>query len=151
MKQLNDESFSSFYVELWVLCDEMTAINDDDKNSENYEMKMVNQFVHGIHDRLVKIDVKKYVANTKEYPTFCAKDVLQAAQYYAEQHEVDINYFKSYKISWNLLNGIKEMKLSVANISLKKRVLIGSRTYKGNLRDDGNDRKRLLCYSCHKP
>ena len=130
---------------------------------------MVNQFVHGIQDRLVKIDVKKYVANMKDQPTFCVKDVLQVAQNYAEQHEEDINYFKSYKISWNLVNGINELKLSVAYINLKKMIPISSKTFKGNRRHDLNDRQKLftrtykenqrhdvndrqkLCYKCHKP
>ena len=62
-KQIVDESFSSFYIELWVLCDEMQAMNGDNKNAKAFEMKFVNQFVHGLHDRLVKIDVKKYFSN----------------------------------------------------------------------------------------
>ena len=58
-----DESFSSFYVELWVLGDEMQAMNEDSKNARAIEMKVINQFVHGLHDHLVKIDVKKYLAH----------------------------------------------------------------------------------------
>ena len=80
-KQIVDESFSSFYVELWVLCHEMQAMNGDSKNAKAFEMKVVNQFVHGLHDRLVKIDVKKYLSNAKEDPNFSGKDILQAAQY----------------------------------------------------------------------
>ena len=56
-----DESFSSFYVELWVIGDEMKAMSEDSKNDRAIEMKVVNQFLHGLHDRLMKIDVKKYL------------------------------------------------------------------------------------------
>ena len=65
-----DESFSSFYVELWILDDEMQAMNDNSKNARAIKMIVVNHFVHGFLDRLVKIDVKKYLAHAKEDQTF---------------------------------------------------------------------------------
>ena len=65
---------------------------------------MVTQFVHAIHDRLVRIDVNKYVANTKDYPLFYVNvlcrfyvDILQLAQYYAEQDEVELIILKVIK------------------------------------------------------
>ena len=40
-KQTADESFSSFYVELWVLGDEMQAMSEDSKNVRAHlEMKV---------------------------------------------------------------------------------------------------------------
>ena len=144
-KQIVDESFSSFYVELWVLCDEMQAMNGDSKNAKAFEMKVVTQFVHGLHDRLVKIDVKKYLS--KEDSNFCGKDI-QAAQYYAEEHEVETSYAKNYETSWNLVNEVKEPKIAVANINQDKRVRIDPNSVN---RNDDNNRERLLCYNCQKP
>ena len=66
--------------------------------------------------------VKKYLAHVIEDQTFCGKDILQAVQYYAEEHEVDTNYSKSYKNSWNLVNGVKEPKLAISNLNQEKRV-----------------------------
>ena len=99
----------------------MKAIRDQEKDNKANEIRVVNQFLHGIHDRLVKLDVKKYVSQAKGYPELCGKDVLQTAQFYAEQHEVDTNYSKSYKESWNLINGLSNQNLSVADLNTEKK------------------------------
>ena len=52
--QNTEELFSSFNVELLVICDEMNATREQEKESKANEIRVVNQFVHGIHDRLVK-------------------------------------------------------------------------------------------------
>ena len=75
---------------------------------------------------------------------------MQAAQFYAEQHEVDTNYSKSYKDSWNLINGLSNQQLSVANLNTDKKVRIDPRTtkYESSSSNDSLNRDAIKCFNC---
>ena len=47
-EQKSDESFSSFFKELWTLCDEMAAIQPI--SDANNEQRMINQFTQGLQN-----------------------------------------------------------------------------------------------------
>ena len=59
-EQHQDASFASFHEELWTLCDEMSAIQPTrDKDARGNEMRVMDQFAQGLHDRIVRRDVKR--------------------------------------------------------------------------------------------
>ena len=78
-EQHQDESFASFHEELWTLCDEMSAIRPiGDKDEKVNEMRVINQFAQGLHDRLVRRDVKRFVAQNRTNGLHCSMEVLEA-------------------------------------------------------------------------
>ena len=90
-EQHADESFASYYEELWALCDELTALRGaDDTDQALTETRVMNQFAQGIHDRLVRSDVKRYIAQ-HGMNNICSMDVLEAASDVAKDHAVKKN------------------------------------------------------------
>ena len=92
-------------------------IHDDDN-----VRRMINQFTQGLHDKIVRSDVKRYVLSYSEEQGFASWHVLDAAKYYAKDHGVEEAYDKSYSESSALLNKRPESvgKLNVSNVNIKE-------------------------------
>ena len=100
-EQKCDESFSSFFDELWTLCGEMAAIQSiEDKDKEP---KVISQFTQGIHDKILRNDVRRYVLTHSEKPGFASWHVLDAAKNFSKDHGVEESYYKSYEECATLL------------------------------------------------
>ena len=120
-EQHMDESFASYHEELWALCDEMTALRAaDDVDPRLTEVRVINQFALGIHDRLVRSDVKRYVAQNRT-SNICSIDVLETASDAARDHAVEELYTHTYRESVEFLSkrveekGTHTAKVKVAN------------------------------------
>ena len=65
-EQHADELFKSCHEELLALCDAITALRGSgDADPLVTEARVINQFVQGIHDRLVRSYVKRCVAQNR--------------------------------------------------------------------------------------
>ena len=122
-EQHMDESFASYHEELWALCDEMTALRAaDDVDPRLTEVRVINQFALGIHDRLVRSDVKRYVAQNRT-SNICSIDVLETASDAARDHAVEELYTHTYRESVQFLSkrveekGTHTAKVKVANLN----------------------------------
>ena len=91
-------------------------IHDNDN-----ERRMINQFTQGLHDKIVRSDVKRYVLSHSEEQGFASWHVLDAAKYQAKDHGVEEAYFKSYSESAALLSKRPDSgKFSVSNVNTKE-------------------------------
>ena len=64
---------------------------------------MIYQFTQGLHGKIVRSDVKRYVLSHSEHEGFASWHVLKAEKYYAKDHGVEENYYKAYSESMSLL------------------------------------------------
>ena len=123
-EQRADESFASFHEELWALCDEMTALKAaDEADSVVSEIRVINQFAQGIHDRLVRSDVKRFVAQNRLSGEMCSMDVLEAASDSARDHVAEENYTLTYRESVDFLSKRveeKNTKVKVSNLNPRR-------------------------------
>ena len=67
-------------------------------DAEN-EHRMINQLTQGLHDKIVRSDVKRYVLSHSGQEGFASWHVLDAAKYYAKDHSVEENYYNAYYIA----------------------------------------------------
>ena len=62
-EQRPDESFASFHEKLWALCEKMTALRATEEAEPLVSaIRVIKRFAQGINDRLVRSDVKRFVA-----------------------------------------------------------------------------------------
>ena len=105
---------------MWALCDELNSFRGaDDTDQALTETRVMNQFAQGIHDRLVRSDVKRYIAQ-HGMNSICSMDVLETASDAAKDHAVEEQYAHTYHESAEFLNKRVEekgAKLRVANIN----------------------------------
>ena len=173
-EQHADESFASYYEELWALCDELTALRGaDDTDQALTETRVMNQFAQGIHDRLVRSDVKRYIAQ-HGMNNICSMDVLEAASDVAKDHAVEEQYAHTYRESVEFLNKRveeKNTKLKVSNVNLQSQRPDHSTPKESQYRSNRNyDEQRptssyrekqvefkkrrnsqVVCYRCQQP
>ena len=79
----------------------------------------MNQFAQGINDRLVRSDVKRYIAQ-HGISNICSMDVLEAASEVEKDHAVEEKYAHTYRERIEFLNKRveeKSSKLKVSNIN----------------------------------
>ena len=83
------------------------------------EQRMINQFTQGLHDKIVRSDVKRYVLSHSKQEGFASWHVLDAAKYYAKDHGVVENYYKAYSDSMSLLMKRSDSgsKLNISNVN----------------------------------
>ena len=116
-EQKSDESFSSFFNNLWTLCDEMASIQviSDYDN----ETRVIKQFTQGIHNIIMRNSLKQYVRAHGEEVGFCSRNVFDAVKYFAKDHSVEKQYFKTYNDAAMLLKQRQDPseKLKVSNIN----------------------------------
>ena len=102
------------------MCDELPALRGtDDTDQALTETRVMNQFAQDIHDRLVRSDVKRYIAQ-HGMNSICSMDVLETASDAAKDHAVEEQYAHTYRESVEFLNKRVEekgAKLRVANIN----------------------------------
>ena len=99
-EQQADELFASLNKELKALCDEMTAFRGtDDADPLMTELRTINQFAIGIHDRLVRSDVKRNVAHNRTC-NICSMDFIETSDA-ARDHAVEKHCTKTYRKSVN--------------------------------------------------
>ena len=80
----------------------------------------MNQFAQGIHDRLVRSDVKRFVEQKRLTGNICSMDVLEAASNSAIDHAVEENYTHTNRESVEFLCKRveeKSTKIRVANLT----------------------------------
>ena len=116
-EQKSDESFASFFKDLWGLCDEMEAMKPiDDADKEDM---VVGRFTEGIHNVIVRNSVKQYVNTHGLIDGFISRNVYDAAKFYARDTGVEEQYFKSYNETASLLKKRQDpdKRFSVSNIN----------------------------------
>ena len=84
---LCDESFSSFFNNLWTLCDEMAAMKSI--SDQDSEARVITQLTQGIHNIIVRNSVKQYINSYGDHPDFMSRDVYDAAKYFAKDTGVE--------------------------------------------------------------
>ena len=116
-EQKSDESFSSFFNNLWTLCDEMAAMKSI--SDQDSEARVITQFTQGIHNIIVRNSVKQYINTFGDHPEFMSRDVYDAAKCFAKYTGVEEQYFKTYNDSAMLLKQRQEpaTKVSVCNLN----------------------------------
>ena len=115
-EQHADESFAN-YEELWALCDMLNSLRGtDDTDQALTETRVLNQFAKGVHDRLVKSDVKQYIAQ-HGMNNICIIDVQEAASEVAKDHAVEEQYAHTYRESVEFLNKRVEEKRTKLKVS----------------------------------
>ena len=116
-EQKSDESFASFFKDLWGLCDEMAAMKPIE-DAEKEDM-VVGRFAEGIHNVIVRNSVKQYVNTHGLIDGFISRNVFDAAKFYARDTGVEEQYFKSYNETASLLKKRQDpdKRLSVSNIN----------------------------------
>ena len=106
------------------MCDEPTALRGaDDTDQALTETRVMNQFAQGIHDRLVRRDVKRHIAQ-HGISNICSMDVLEAASEVAKDHAVEEKYAHTYRESVEFFNKRveeKSTKMKVSNINPQSR------------------------------
>ena len=122
-EQHADESFASYHEELWALSDEMSALRGaGDADPLVTEVRVINQCAQGIHDRLVRSDVKRYGAQNRS-SNVCSMDILETASDAARDHAVEEHYTHTYRESIEFLSKRVEekgAKIKVANIKTQQ-------------------------------
>ena len=119
----------------------MTALRPTgDSDNRYHELRVIDQFAQGLHDRLVRSDVKKFVARYRTSNVLSSLDVLEAASDAAKDHAVEENYTRTYRESATFLSKRveeKESKVSVANVNHK--LMLEKKTTE----QQGQDREKI--------
>ena len=79
----------------------------------------MNQFAKGIQDRIVRSEVKRYIAEN-ETSEICSMNILETASDAAREHAVEEQYSHTYRESVKFGNkGVEEkvVKLKVSNVN----------------------------------
>ena len=81
-----------------------------------------NQYTQGLHDKILRSDVKWYFLSHSEKEGFASWYVLDAAKYYAKDHGVEENYHKAYSESMSLITKRPDSgsQLNVSNVNTEK-------------------------------
>ena len=121
----------------------MAAIQSiEDKDNEH---KLISQFTQGIHDKIVRNDVRRYVLTHSERPGFASWHVLDAAKHFAKDHGVKEGYCKSYEECASLLRKRQDTKVSVSNINTpEKSTRTDTKTAENKQRDQKEQGARHL-------
>ena len=145
-EQHQDESFASFHEELWTLCDEMSAIlPTGDKDERVNEMRVIDQFAQGLHDRLVRRDVKRFVALNRTNGLLCSMEVLEAATDAAREYAVEEKYMRTFRESSIFLSKRVEVKeTNIGMFNINQRAI-------NNRSSDPRDRNREAKCDSDKP
>ena len=80
-------SHSLHFMKAVGLFDEWSAIRTTGDKDE----KKIDQFALGLHDRLVRRDVKRFVAQNRTNGLICRMEVLEAATDAAREHALEEN------------------------------------------------------------
>ena len=133
-------------------------------------MRVINQFAQGLHDRLVRRDVKRFVAQNRTNGLLCSMEVLEATTDAAREYAVEENYMRTYRESAFFLSKIEERKetnIRVFNINQKTIEKRSSDPHDRNreakcdadkpsrdLTQQSNFRRRravpIVCYNCQQ-
>ena len=116
-EQKSDESFSSFFNNLWTLCDEMNAMKP--KRDQDNETKVIIQFTQNVHNIIVRNSLKQYLNAHGDNDDFISRHIFDAAKYYAKDHGVEDQYYKSYDDAAMLLKQgqAPNTKVNISNVN----------------------------------
>ena len=83
------------------------------------ETRVIKQFTQGIHNIIMRNSLKQYVRAHGEEVGFCSRNVFDAVKYFAKDHGVEKQYFKTYNDAAMLLKQRQDPseKLKVSNIN----------------------------------
>ena len=83
--------------------------------SDKDEFRMKTQFSQGLHDRIMRSDVKRYVNSQSKQQGLASWHVLNAAKYHAKEHGLEETYYRMNGESAALLNKKQESVEIVTN------------------------------------